>query len=340
MIGPLIQLWAKEQDPKIAVLCSVIEWKGSVPRKDFPLMLVLEDGRTLGTIGGGSMELKVTRSALEMMGQTTANVFDFDMSGTDVQADLGLCGGTLKVLVEPFTEDLQKFYADLNDQMSEYPETMVLLSFSPFQTQGVQRNLIQHAQDLAGPEPETLERLRQMFKRRKTSALTEGDTHFLLWQPFSPPALHIFGAGHVGQAVAQLTHLNDIVTHVYDDRRELLTSERFPHATRHDTQFPMVWDKLPLIPGSDFVLIASREHKHDGELLAGLLQTPREYVGLVSSTRKWELLSRSLLAAGIPAEVLARVHAPVGLGIEAETVPEIAISIMAEIIAQYRKRKQ
>jgi len=97
-----------------AILCSVVEWKGSVPRKDYPLMLVLPDGSIRGTIGGGSMELEIIRSARDMLQKPVSpRLFDFDMTGKDVAGDLGLCGGTLKILAEPFSETLQSFYRQL-----------------------------------------------------------------------------------------------------------------------------------------------------------------------------------------------------------------------------------
>lgn len=336
MIGTLMQSWAKQATGVQAVLCSVIEWKGSVPRKDYPLMLVLSDGSILGTIGGGSMELKVIQSAREMIAHSKPALFAFDMTGTDVLADIGLCGGSLKVLVEPFTEELQQFYANLVHEMSLNPRLMVSLTFGNEPSLYIQRNMIHSLKDLKDGTPELLQRLQTAFRAQRTLALNDADQQLLLWQPFTPPALHIFGAGHVAQAVAQLAHFNELQVCVYDDRTALLTTERFPHAILYETNFPITWEALPSIPDSDLVLIASREHKHDRELMSGLLQRQRSYVGLVSSVRKWEILSAALFAQGIEREHLDRVHAPVGLGIEAQTVPEIAVSIMAELIAHYR----
>ena len=96
-------------------LCTVMEWKGSVPRKDYPMMLVCKSGKIVGTIGGGTMEKEVidlARTTLEN-GHTILEAFDF--TNDDLSGDGGLCGGTVKVAVEPYTEDVQSFWAGLKD---------------------------------------------------------------------------------------------------------------------------------------------------------------------------------------------------------------------------------
>lgn len=336
MIKLLLQQWAAQADNHSAVLCSVVEWNGSVPRKDYPMMLVLDNGSILGTIGGGSMELKITETAREMMNLSESRLFDFDMTGNDVHADVGLCGGTLKVLVEPYTKNIQDFYKLMLEQMPENRKLMVKLSID--ETQGVQvnRELIKSRREIAESDPELQNQLQTIFENQKTKVFQSAGQHFLLWQPFTPPVIHIFGAGHVGQSVAELAHFNELQVKVYDDRLNLLTPARFPYAQRIDVSFPIIWEDVFTVDSRDFVLIASREHKHDRELLAGILQTPPSYIGLVSSARKWKLLSESLLDEGIDPASLSRVHAPVGLNIDAQTVPEIAISIVSEMIAVYR----
>jgi xanthine dehydrogenase accessory factor len=83
-----------------------------------------------------------------------------------------------------------------------------------------------------------------------------------------------------------------------------------------------------------YCIIVTRGHAHDEEALYHLAPTPASYVGLIGSKRKIKLIYEDLLARGIPQEVLARVHAPLGLAIGSQTVPEIAVSIVAELIAR------
>jgi len=338
MIKSLLSQWHSQSDTKQAMLCSVVEWKGSVPRKDYPMMLMLENGKLLGTIGGGSMELKVSKAALKMVSKSTSALFDFDMTGNDVDADIGLCGGTLKVLVEPFTAELEAFYTEMLLQSAQNRNLMVKLLITTDSQTRVNREIVTSRKAIKENDDQLEKRLQGIFENQLTRSLVHGDSLYLMWQVFSPPTLHIFGAGHVGQAVAQLAHFNELSVKVYDDRTELITSERFPHAERFQTEFPINWEALSDIPKHDFILIASREHRHDRQLLSHALHLSARYIGLVSSVRKWKILSESLHADGIDAETLAQVHAPVGLNIDAQTVPEIAISILSEMISVYRSK--
>ncbi|MBL7025975.1 MAG: XdhC family protein [Candidatus Marinimicrobia bacterium] len=318
------------------MLCSVVQWQGSVPRKDYPMMLVLDDGTLLGTIGGGSMELKVSRAALEMMPQAASTLFDFDMTGNDVDADVGLCGGTLKVLVEPFSPELETFYTDMLQQSAQNQKLMIKLHISGHSPTQVHRQIVTSRKDINEIDVDLKQQLRKLFENQLTRPLIHNQALYLMWQVFSPPMLHIFGAGHVGQAVAQLAHFNELQVKVYDDRTELITAERFPYAERLQTELPINREAISHIPKRDFILIASREHKHDRQLLSHALEISVRYIGLVSSARKWKLLSENLHSKGFALEELAKVHAPVGLAIDAQTVPEIAISILSEIISVYR----
>jgi len=336
MILTLLQTWASKSAEHQAVLCSIVAWKGSVPRKDYPLMLVLDDGSILGTIGGGSMELQVIRQATELTGSSQLRLLDFDMTGADVDGDVGLCGGKLTVLVEPFTPELEAFYADLANQLRQRPKLMVCLSIDQDLSLTAHRELYSSRKQISTEDSELENKLRQIFEDQKSRAIMHKHQHILLWQPFNPPVIHIFGAGHVGHAVAELAHFNDLRVQVYDDRPGLLTAARFPFADRQSIAFPLLKEDFPQIDAQDFVLIASREHRHDHEILSLLLQQPPAYIGLVSSARKWRLLSKSLLKAGLPPQAVSRVKAPVGLNINGQTVPEIAVSILAEIIASYR----
>lgn len=336
MIISLLKDWQDIKHQYRAMLCSVVEWKGSVPRKDYPMMLVLDDGQIRGTIGGGSMELKISQIAREMMSHTTSAIFDFDMTGDDVEADVGLCGGTLKVLVEPFSAQLETFYVDMLQEATKDQKLMVKLTVQLESPVLVHRDIVKGQRSINHDDPSVEKKLRGIFENQLTRSLVQGDELHLMWQAFTPPTIHIFGAGHVGQAVAFLAHYNEVPVNVYDDRTELLTSQRFPYAKTVITDFPINREAMVDILQRDFVLIASREHRHDRELLFHALKIDPRYIGLVSSSRKWKLLAESLHTEGVPRETLNKVHAPVGIDIDAQTVPEIAMSIMSEMIAFYR----
>jgi len=151
------------------------------------------------------------------------------------------------------------------------------------------------------------------------------------------PALHIFGAGHVGKSVADLAHFLQMDVYIYDDRSDLATHQRFHYAREIFHEPP--YESAPIAP-QDAVLVSTRDHRMDLEKMSWLLKRKIAYLGLMSSQRKWKLLSDELMRSGFCATDIQRVKAPVGLDIGSDTVPEIALSIMSEIIHILKKGSQ
>ena len=142
------------------------------------------------------------------------------------------------------------------------------------------------------------------------------------------------GAGHVGQGVAELAAKADFDVWVVDDRAQYANRERFPTAEKL-----IVGPIEEVLSGLDvtkqtYALIVTRGHGHDEEALFHLAPTLAPYVGLIGSRRKIKLIFESLRGQGISEEALGRVSAPVGFDIGSQTVPEIAVSIVAELIAR------
>ena len=146
--------------------------------------------------------------------------------------------------------------------------------------------------------------------------------------------LVIVGAGHVGQAVAELAARADFDVWVVDDRRQYANAERFPTAER--LVVGPIEETLSTLDINErtYALIVTRGHGHDEEALGLLAPTPSPYVGLIGSRRKIRMIFESLQNGGMSVSSLARIAAPVGLDIGSESVPEIAISIVAELIAR------
>jgi xanthine dehydrogenase accessory factor len=153
----------------------------------------------------------------------------------------------------------------------------------------------------------------------------------------SPPrvTLLIVGGGHVGRAVARLAAEVDFRVWVLDDRERYANPDRFPDAERlvvGDIGVSLR-ELVPRLGPSAYALIVTRGHNHDEEALYHLAGSRCGYVGMIGSRRKVRLIFDDLAAKGVPAEALARVRAPVGFDIGSQTVPEIAVSIVAELVA-------
>jgi xanthine dehydrogenase accessory factor len=147
--------------------------------------------------------------------------------------------------------------------------------------------------------------------------------------------LLLVGGGHVGQAVARLAAEVGFGIWVLDDRERYVSRERFPTASRRIVGD--IGDTLQrlaqTLTSSTYAVILTRGHNHDEEALYHLAGTACGYIGMIGSKRKIRLIFDDLIARGISPEVLARVHAPLGYNIGSQTVSEIAISIVAELIA-------
>jgi xanthine dehydrogenase accessory factor len=151
-----------------------------------------------------------------------------------------------------------------------------------------------------------------------------------------PPMLVIAGGGHVGQALGAIASGLDFRVTVIDDRPEYASADRFPSATSRI--IGEIEDELRriAIDSQTYIVIVTRGHRHDGSALLSVIDSPAKYVGLIGSKAKIKTIFDDLIARAIDAEKLARVHAPIGLELGAVTVPEIAISIAAELVAVRR----
>lgn len=144
---------------------------------------------------------------------------------------------------------------------------------------------------------------------------------------------YIFGGGHVAYALEPVLRHVDFKTVIVDDREEYSNPERYPDAERTIVcdNFDHAFDGLELDENS-YIIIVTRGHRGDLQVLRGALKQPYAYLGMIGSRRKNEKLYEILRGEGVTDEQLATVHAPIGLEIGSETPEEIAISIVAEII--------
>jgi xanthine dehydrogenase accessory factor len=156
-------------------------------------------------------------------------------------------------------------------------------------------------------------------------------------EPYLPPAtVYVIGAGHVGRAVAQLAHWIGYRVVVSDDREELASPDHVPDADVYlPGAIPAALEQQPLTRSS-FVVLVTRNVLIDREILPAILGSPAPYVGVIGSRRRWEHTKELLREDGVDEALFARVHAPIGLELGAETPEEIAVSIMAQIIMERR----
>ena len=197
---------------------------------------------------------------------------------------------------------------------------------------------------LGNPELETA------VQEELTEILEENSPGVLRWkdgavgvftEPIQPRyTLLIAGAGHVGQALGHLGKWLDFNIVIVDDRADFASQARLPEADQ--IIIGDIGEELQKYPIDHltYVIIVTRGHNHDEEALHSVVESDAGYIGMIGSRRKVKLIFDDLIELGVSAERLARVYAPIGLAIHSKTVPEIAVSIAAQLIQVRNSQKK
>jgi len=156
-------------------------------------------------------------------------------------------------------------------------------------------------------------------------------------EPVLPqPTAFIFGAGHISNSLSKIASLAGFATVIVDDRASFANRERFPEAAEvHAAEYEDLFAKLP-VNESSYLVIVTRGHRDDLRVLRLAVRSAARYIAMIGSKKKVIEVMRQLRSETVPSEVLERIHAPMGLDIGAETPEEIAVAVVAEMIAVRR----
>ena len=144
--------------------------------------------------------------------------------------------------------------------------------------------------------------------------------------------LYLFGAGHVSQFVSKIAKMAGFNITVIDDRDEFANLERFPDADAIIVEKFREAFKGLRFTGNEYVVVATRSHETDAQVVEEVLKKPTKYVGMIGSKQKTKAILDRLRQKGISDTAIKEVHAPIGIAIHAETPQEIAISIAAQLV--------
>ncbi len=309
-------------------LVTIVDKSGSAPRLPGSKMVVTEDGSQHGTIGGGRLEYSARQAALEVAGGGPARLLEYDMRGTDGDADM-VCGGVQMILVEALVPEQAGLFAAALSCLDRGGRGLWRIDITrPDAPQRFFIDLDQQADVL--PEQDLAALL-----RRRVTCLLESDGRTLVLDPLpASGTVVLFGGGHVSLEVARLADYVDFQVVVCDDRQEFANPDRFPMA-RGVHVLPGFADIESTIPLHEecYLLILTRGHSYDQEVLAQALRTPARYIGMIGSRKKRDLVYGNLRQQGFGEADFARVHCPVGMAIGSESPREIGISIVGELIA-------
>lgn len=296
-------------------------------------MLVMADGSIFGTIGGGPLEATAIRDAVDVITTKQTRVYEFE------SAQLGMmCGGSGVALLEYLGAshpEAGAFLRTLFDLLKSGRKGWLVTVLSGDAHTTVSKCLVDADGMISGDRVCSDEAAQTLVKRGGTydRILAEAQGNAFVQPIGEQGTAYVFGAGHCGQKLVAVLNTVGFYTVVVDDRAEFANADRFPAAGRIvvPESFSGVMQTLP-VDEQSYVVIVTRGHAHDRNVLAQALRTPARYIGMIGSKNKVAKSFEILRQEGFSDDDLARVHAPIGLGIGAETPEEIAVSIAAQLI--------
>ncbi|HLF20577.1 MAG TPA: XdhC/CoxI family protein [Bacteroidota bacterium] len=332
------------QEENRVMLATIISTSGSTPASAFSKMLVKNNGNTwVGTVGGGCLEGDVVQAAKRLHGTNKAEVLSFHLNEDEFVQGL-VCGGSLDVLVEPVTKDDIPFIESLSRRRNS-GEDSVVATLLARNGEILLKQIIDSEKDIfkaATPEvehPSMVEELHKVFHRNVTRRITVSNGELILEPIAGTPGLIIFGGGHVSRYITKAATMAGFRVTVVDDRKQYANPERFPGATQTlAVDFAEAFDHIS-VKSSTSIVIVTRGHQYDENILEQAVKTPARYIGMIGSKRKVLKTHEHLKQRGISPESLARVQAPMGIEIGATSAEEIGISIVAQLIAVRRGEK-
>ncbi|MDT3740179.1 MAG: XdhC family protein [Candidatus Kapabacteria bacterium] len=231
-----------------AMLCTIVQTKGSTPLKAGAKMIVISKEATFGTVGGGSIEAQTIDKALELLSSNKQELIHIELYSKEGTS----CGGTADIFIEPLIQNYK---------------------------------------------------------------------------------LYIFGAGHVGKALAYLSESLDFDITVIDDRGGIFNDWKDGNYKQVVTKFGDFLKELKF-DAKVFIAIITYNHKIDWEILSFCAGKPWCYLGMMGSQSKVKAMKKGLLNLGISKEIINKINMPIGMEINSESATEIAVSIAAQMIKQ------
>lgn len=328
-ILPTTAAWLEAGQP-VAVATVVRTW-GSAPRQIGAKLSITPSHHMAGSVSGGCVEGTVIDEALAALADYTPRLLHFGVAD-DTAWDVGLaCGGEIDIYVEPLDPELFGLLrAHLDTETS-------CTQFTIISGDAIGTKLVTDAGIIlyAVGDPDALDALiMAAYSPHETGRVTLGDYDVFIETIQPRPHLIMIGGAHIAIPLTQMAETLGFRVSLIDPRRAFANSDRFPSLTGriyHD--YP---DKSlpPLgLDAHTYLVVLSHDPKIDDPALRVALNNPVAYVGVLSSRKTHAERVKRLAAAGLSTEQLARIHTPIGLDINGRTPEEIALSIMAEIVA-------
>ncbi|GFI61771.1 putative xanthine dehydrogenase subunit A [Clostridiales bacterium] len=324
-------IFDKVNDGVELILALVISASGSTPRGAGAKMIVFQEGRTEGTIGGGRLEHICTKTALAAIREKRSFTETYDLSINDADVMGMICGGSVDVCFKYFSQEDKELLRHIVSVAEKEEPSWLIVRERPGQidigTYDQQRG--------ASFIDEIDESIADSFTMKRRLFVNKSEKIYV--EPLTKRGrVYIFGAGHLTKELAPMLKRLDFHVIVYEEKTEL--ADKFI-------------EDIPLVRGSfgkinenvsmkqdDYAVIMTSGHWADFEVLEQVLRLNLSYVGVIGSRKKMEITKERLFKAGIEKEKINSIHTPIGLAIKAETPAEIAVSVAAELILHRAER--
>ncbi len=330
-----VEEWLGQQQP--VALATVVETWGSAPRRVGAKMAVVPSMAMAGSVSGGCVEGAVVEEALTVLRRGQPRLLDFGVSDDDAWAVGLACGGKISVLVEP----LDARWWPLAVAAAQHDQRLTTLTVLEGEHTGAKIALnaaseLVYTNDRLPPE--------QVQAFISASLPTHSGRAMLASQAvmvdvIAPrPHLILIGGVHVAMALQQFARMLGFKVTLIDPRDAFASDARFPDVDGITHAYPDKALAEIAIDGDTYIAVLTHDPKIDDPALIAALGAQPAYIGVLSSRRTHEKRVERLRQAGIAASELARLHTPIGLNIGASTPEEIALAIVAEIVAVKNKK--
>lgn len=327
------------ENKKSVVWATVVDNKGSTPRKTASRMLIGPNGDTLGSIGGGRLEAEAIESATALHQDQGSLLLDISMTGQEVADTEMICGGEARIYVEFLSAGALPFIRRLYETFVQKKDVHLLTWIGnkdrSFEDAHYILDSFAKLDAVSKFSHQTTAAIEKAIQSGQIATLIShpNDEGFLFLEPLRRVStLYIFGGGHISLDLAWMADRVGFQVIVVDDRKAFANRDRFPMAL--DVRAVHYKEALKDVElgKDDFVVIVTRGHLFDLDVLREVIAQSPDYIGMIGSRRKKAMIFGQLQKEGISQKRLDAVYAPIGLDIKAETPAEISISIIAEMI--------
>jgi xanthine dehydrogenase accessory factor len=312
-------------------IATVVEAWGSAPRPAGGKMAVTADGRIAGSVSGGCVETAVAEAGKQVLATGRPQLLHYGVSDEKAWSVGLACGGSIDVFVDPLAPEL---YDRLRGAVeADRAAAVATVIRGPEGILG-RKLLVVEDGTTVGALPEEVRAAAEAALSAGSSRrmpISDGEIFIDVLRP--PPRLVVVGGVHIAIPLVSLARTLGFRTILVDPREAFGNAARFPHVDRIMSAWPDRALSEIGLDASTAVAVLTHDPKLDDPALTTALQSPAFYVGALGSSRTQERRRSRLLAAGLPEGALSRLYAPIGLDLGGRSPEEIALAVMAQIVA-------